>query len=74
MTSAALKPEKSPKAPAVPDEEPLYAARRAIYPQSVHGRLRTTKWVLLSSSRWASITCCPSCAGTGGRMRPTRPC
>nr|AAB29570.1 FixG {C-terminal} [Azorhizobium caulinodans, ORS571, Peptide Partial, 94 aa] [Azorhizobium caulinodans] len=47
MTSAALKPEKSPKAPAVPDEEPLYAARRAIYPQSVHGRLRTTKWVLL---------------------------
>jgi cytochrome c oxidase accessory protein FixG len=28
-------------------EQPLYAARRAIYPQSVHGRFRTIKWALL---------------------------
>jgi len=32
-----------------PDEDiPLYEARRQIYPQSVHGRLRTIKWVLLA--------------------------
>jgi cytochrome c oxidase accessory protein FixG len=29
------------------DETPLYAAARAIYPQSVKGRFRTIKWVVL---------------------------
>ncbi len=29
------------------DDGPLYAARRAIYPQSVKGRFRTIKWVVL---------------------------
>ncbi|WP_084539705.1 cytochrome c oxidase accessory protein CcoG [Azorhizobium doebereinerae] len=49
MTAAALKPQPPRKTePAAPAEEVLYAARRAIYPQSVHGRLRTTKWVLLA--------------------------
>src|ERR1051325_10970967 len=33
---------------APPDEEiPLYAPRRKIYPQSVHGRFRTIKWAVL---------------------------
>ena len=30
------------------DEQPLYVARRKIYPQSVHGRFRTIKWALLA--------------------------
>jgi cytochrome c oxidase accessory protein FixG len=29
------------------DDVPLYAARRKIYPQSVHGRFRTIKWAVL---------------------------
>jgi cytochrome c oxidase accessory protein FixG len=29
------------------DEGPLYAARRKIYPQSVKGRYRTVKWIVL---------------------------
>lgn len=27
---------------------PLYAARKKVYPQAVHGRFRTTKWALLA--------------------------
>ncbi len=47
MTAALKSPP--PKAEPTPDDEmPLYAARRAIYPQSVKGRLRTIKWVLLA--------------------------
>lgn len=30
------------------DEAPLYEARRQIYPQSVHGRFRRIKWILLA--------------------------
>ncbi len=29
------------------DDAPLYVARRQIYPQSVHGRFRTIKWIVL---------------------------
>jgi cytochrome c oxidase accessory protein FixG len=29
------------------DDVPLYAPRRKIYPQSVHGKFRTTKWAVL---------------------------
>jgi hypothetical protein len=29
------------------DEIPLYAPRRKIYPQSVHGKFRTIKWAVL---------------------------
>ena len=33
---------------APPDDDiPLYAPRRKIYPQSVHGRFRTIKWIVL---------------------------
>ncbi len=41
---------KDASAPAVEavDDTPLYEARRAIYPQTVHGRLRTIKWVVLA--------------------------
>ena len=29
------------------DNEPLYAARRKVYPQSVHGTFRRIKWIVL---------------------------
>ena len=29
------------------DDIPLYAPRRKIYPQSVHGKFRTIKWAVL---------------------------
>lgn len=42
-----------PPSPAAPDtgaaaDEPLYEARRQIYPQSVQGRFRKIKWILLA--------------------------
>ncbi|MGU3494590.1 cytochrome c oxidase accessory protein CcoG [Xanthobacteraceae bacterium A53D] len=48
MTAAALEPRPPRKGTEdAPAEGALYAARRAIYPQKVRGRLRTIKWVLL---------------------------
>lgn len=44
-------PAKSkPVAPAPPsaEDQPLYESRKQIYPQSVHGRQRTIKWVALA--------------------------
>jgi len=49
MTASAVK--SKPVAPPVAedlDDAPLYEARRQIYPQSVKGRLRTVKWVVLA--------------------------
>ncbi len=49
MTALSTKSQDK-KAPVVvsgDDDIPLYEARRQIYPQSVHGRFRTIKWVLL---------------------------
>ena len=45
-------PSLAPPAEVVPalstaEEAPLYAASRKIYPQSVKGRFRTLKWVVL---------------------------
>jgi cytochrome c oxidase accessory protein FixG len=49
MTAPAAKTHATP--PAAPDidadDVPLYAARRAIYPQSVHGTFRRIKWIVL---------------------------
>ncbi|OYW42970.1 MAG: (Fe-S)-binding protein [Azorhizobium sp. 12-66-6] len=49
MTVPAAKTHATP--PAAPDidadDAPLYAARRAIYPQSVHGTFRRIKWIVL---------------------------
>ncbi|MBX9777302.1 MAG: cytochrome c oxidase accessory protein CcoG [Xanthobacteraceae bacterium] len=40
---------RSPSPLPEPDEEtPLYAARRKIYPQAVHGTYRRTKWAMLA--------------------------
>ncbi|GGF81062.1 cytochrome c oxidase accessory protein CcoG [Azorhizobium oxalatiphilum] len=48
VNPAALKPRLPRKGETVAvAEDELYAARRAIYPQSVRGRLRNIKWVLL---------------------------
>ncbi len=45
------KKERSARSPIAPeageDDGPLYAAPRAIYPQSVKGRFRTIKWAVL---------------------------
>jgi cytochrome c oxidase accessory protein FixG len=35
-------------APETEDDIPLYAPRRKIYPQSVHGRFRRIKWIVLA--------------------------
>ncbi|MFG1345651.1 cytochrome c oxidase accessory protein CcoG [Xanthobacter autotrophicus DSM 431] len=40
--------QKVATAAAEPDDIPLYEARRQIYPQSVHGRFRTIKWIVLA--------------------------
>ena len=36
--------------PQTPDDDdiPLYEARKEIYPQAVHGRFRTIKWIILA--------------------------
>ncbi|MFG1247557.1 cytochrome c oxidase accessory protein CcoG [Xanthobacter flavus] len=49
MTALSTKSQdkKAPVAVSGDDDIPLYEARRQIYPQSVHGRFRTIKWVLL---------------------------
>jgi hypothetical protein len=44
---------------------PLYGARKQVYPQSVSGTFRRVKWSLMAFCL-ASITCCPSCAQSGG--------
>ncbi|MDE1569690.1 cytochrome c oxidase accessory protein CcoG [Aquabacter sp. P-9] len=48
MTAPAVKTKTPPAAAASADDAPLYEARRQIYPQSVRGRLRTIKWVVLA--------------------------
>ncbi|MCK9916542.1 cytochrome c oxidase accessory protein CcoG [Microbacteriaceae bacterium K1510] len=40
-------PQAAPAAPPPEDDIPLYAPRRKIYPQSVHGTYRRIKWALL---------------------------
>ncbi|MFG1399057.1 cytochrome c oxidase accessory protein CcoG [Roseixanthobacter pseudopolyaromaticivorans] len=51
MTVPAAKTNAVRKAAPAPDlsadDAPLYAARRAIYPQSVHGTFRRIKWIVL---------------------------
>ncbi|MFS8037318.1 cytochrome c oxidase accessory protein CcoG [Xanthobacter sp. AM11] len=52
MTALSTNSERKAAAETVPataeDDIPLYEARRQIYPQSVHGRYRTIKWVVLA--------------------------
>ncbi|MFG1300931.1 cytochrome c oxidase accessory protein CcoG [Xanthobacter sp. V3C-3] len=52
MTALSTNPEQKPAAQVavVADDAdiPLYEARRQIYPQSVHGRYRTIKWIVLA--------------------------
>ncbi|MEW6257623.1 MAG: cytochrome c oxidase accessory protein CcoG [Pseudomonadota bacterium] len=49
MSVPTPKPEPlAPSASAEGAEEPLYVARRQIYPQSVHGTFRRIKWILLA--------------------------
>jgi cytochrome c oxidase accessory protein FixG len=38
---------EAPAEPELPDDAPLYAARKTLYPQSVRGTYRTIKWVVL---------------------------
>jgi cytochrome c oxidase accessory protein FixG len=45
VEQASVKPVPPPEEPL--SEEPLYAARRKIYPQSVHGTFRRIKWAVL---------------------------
>jgi hypothetical protein len=56
------------------DEQPLYAARRKVYPQRVSGTYRRVKWAVLCITRSASITCCRSCAGIVDRTRRAKRC
>ncbi|MGR7995683.1 MULTISPECIES: cytochrome c oxidase accessory protein CcoG [unclassified Xanthobacter] len=49
-TNTDAKPHEDADAPRVvgPDDDiPLYESRQQIYPQSVHGRIRTIKWAVL---------------------------
>ncbi|MFG1306882.1 cytochrome c oxidase accessory protein CcoG [Xanthobacter autotrophicus] len=48
MTALTTKSEQKAAAATDPDDIPLYEARRQIYPQSVHGRFRTIKWIVLA--------------------------
>jgi cytochrome c oxidase accessory protein FixG len=55
MTALSTKPKQTSAAEAAAlthaadvDDIPLYEARKQIYPQSVHGRFRTIKWVVLA--------------------------
>ncbi|QRG07437.1 cytochrome c oxidase accessory protein CcoG [Xanthobacter dioxanivorans] len=52
MTALSTNPEPKAAVAAVAvasdDDIPLYEARRQIYPQSVHGRYRTIKWIVLA--------------------------
>ncbi|WP_394260076.1 cytochrome c oxidase accessory protein CcoG [Xanthobacter autotrophicus] len=51
MTALTTKSEQKAAAAATvadPDDIPLYEARRQIYPQTVHGRFRTIKWIVLA--------------------------
>ena len=52
-------------------EGPLYAPRKKVYPQAVHGRFRRIKWTLLVVGL-AVYYCCPSCAGTAGPSLPNQ--
>ena len=56
------------------DDEPLYAARKKVYPQSVTGTYRRDQMGSAAASRSASIICCRSCAGTAARTRRARRC
>ena len=55
------------------DEIPLYAPRRKIYPQSVHGKFRTIKWAVLVVTL-GIYYCCRSCAGIAAPTRLRRRC
>lgn len=48
MADAPLADTQAPSSVDVEDEAPLYAARKAIYQQSVKGRYRTIKWIILA--------------------------
>lgn len=47
LVKAAEPPLAQEVTPTEPDQTPLYAARRQIYPQQVHGTFRTIKWIVL---------------------------
>ena len=54
------------------DEQPLYAARRKIYPQRVNGTYRRDQMDRADASRSASIICCRSCAGIADPNAPSQ--
>ena len=54
--------------------QPLYAARKKIFPKRAVGQFPPLQMAGDGWSRSASTTSRPGCAGTAGRTRPTRPC